>query len=95
MIKLTFHTDPGHGWLEVPRAIVESLDITISGFSYVKGDKYFLEEDRDASLFDQAAKEAGLKLDITRKHTDNDHPIRGYDRVRDPKYVNKYGQGLG
>lgn len=24
-LTLTYHTDPGHGWLEVPRAEIEAL----------------------------------------------------------------------
>ena len=49
----TFYSDPGHGWLEVDREdLIElSLGDKISGFSYQKGNKVYLEEDCDATLF--------------------------------------------
>lgn len=50
---MKWHIDGGHGWLEVSKAKLKSLGIAhkISGFSYEKGDKAYLEEDCDASLF--------------------------------------------
>jgi hypothetical protein len=49
----TFHTDPGHGWLEVPRSHLRILGIEdrISGYSYADDENVYLEEDCDASLF--------------------------------------------
>ena len=54
-----FITDPGHGWLEVPRAELDSLGIAhkISPYSYQKGELAYLEEDCDFSHF-AAAKAA-------------------------------------
>jgi len=56
-----FYTDPGHGWLEVPRALLHDLGIAekISEYSYQRGDSVFLEEDCDYFLFYQAMKTAG------------------------------------
>jgi hypothetical protein len=50
---MKWHIDPGHGWLEVKRAELESLGIAhkISPYSYEKNDRVYLEEDCDASLF--------------------------------------------
>lgn len=91
MITLTFHTDPGHGWLEVPKSLAHSLGITISPWSYEKGDNYFLEEDLDANTFMEAARESGLKIKtIGNDHRNSDSPIRNYDSVRDPKYVSPF-----
>ena len=54
-----FITDPGHGWLEVPRAELDSLGIAhkISEYSYQKGELAYLEEDCDFAVF-HAAKAA-------------------------------------
>jgi hypothetical protein len=51
---LTFHSDSGHGWLEVSAADLADLHATpkdFSGYSYRKGTRYFLEEDCDAPKF--------------------------------------------
>ena len=55
-----FYTDPGHGWLEVPRSLLHELGIAekISEYSYQRGDSVFLEEDCDYFLFYQAMKNA-------------------------------------
>ena len=49
----TFFSDPGHGWLAVPRKELERLGILrqISRCSYQKGEYVFLEEDCDFSVF--------------------------------------------
>lgn len=51
--KFKFISDPGHGWIEVPRKLLVLLNISdkISGFSYQDAHKVYLEEDRDASFF--------------------------------------------
>lgn len=48
-----FHSDAGHGWLEVELADLPKIGIShaISRFSYRHGDKAYLEEDQDASLY--------------------------------------------
>ena len=52
-IKTVFYSDPGHGWLRVPKKILVELGIQdkISSFSYMKGQYVYLEEDADLSLF--------------------------------------------
>lgn len=54
-----FISDPGHAWLEVPRAELDALGIThkISEYSYQKGELAYLEEDCDFAVF-HAAKTA-------------------------------------
>lgn len=53
---IVFHSDAGHGWLEVPRKLVKALGIEaeISSFSYQKHGTVYLEEDSDAPKFIKA-----------------------------------------
>ena len=53
MTPFTFHTDPGHGWLEVPAADVRALGVKVSRYSYRSRDgrTVYLEEDCDAPAF--------------------------------------------
>lgn len=54
MITLKLHTDPGHGWLEVPGFLLRVLsrEEEVSSYSYYdkKTDTFYLEEDRDADI---------------------------------------------
>jgi Antirestriction protein len=78
--RYTFHGDAGHGWLEVPRSDLKALDIDglINVFSYQKGNRVFLEEDRDALLFHRALEKVlGRDLkpeDFSREVFDGDDP---------------------
>ena len=78
--KLTFHTDPAHGWLEVPRADLDALDIAhkISRYSYEKGARVYLEEDCDAALYMDAAKAKGWTLNMTELFAPDDSPVRDF-----------------
>ena len=51
--KYNFYSDDAHGWLEVPRAEVETSDITVTPYSYYnpKTDMVYLEEDVDMINF--------------------------------------------
>jgi hypothetical protein len=51
-----FIEEPGHGWLEVPKAELVALGIAgqISPYSYQKGELAYLEEDSDLSKFAKA-----------------------------------------
>lgn len=81
---VTYHQDPGHGWLEVDRAQLVELDIAdqISRYSYVRGPVAFLEEDCDASLFVQACNAKGITVHCTPKHTNGDSFIRRLPRFQ-------------
>jgi hypothetical protein len=63
-----FHEDPGHGWLEVPYADIESVGAQgiISKFSYRKNNTCYLEEDCDAPRFEHAyeLKNNNEKIDV-------------------------------
>ena len=76
--RLTFHTDPAHGWLEVDFDDILTLNIAhlISEYSYIKGERVFLEEDCDAYEFMEHAKGKGWILNVTEKHTNGDSFVR-------------------
>lgn len=90
----TYHQDPGHGWVEVPRKLIEDLDIAmdISHYSYVSEDGYrvFLEEDCDLSLFVEAfkAKFQGNAPELRDLYDDEDSWIRDLERYQAPEPVN-------
>lgn len=85
-----FHTDPGHGWLEVTRADLAAVGLTANDFSRCSYQRpaggttvYFLEEDCDAGVFMNAyRKRYTVELELTSRHTNHDSRIRGYDSIR-------------
>lgn len=81
-LEIIIHSDPGHAWAEVDKTLLKELGIRsqISGYSYQKDDKVFLEEDCDLPKFIQAWEAAGNTYSFTELHKENT-PIRNY-----PKY---------
>jgi hypothetical protein len=81
-IRVTYHCDGGHGWLEVPRAEVERLGIAskVSSCSYQQGGAVYLEHDCDAVLFMQACKTRGIDVVPSENYTEGDSPIRRMKR---------------
>jgi len=82
MLELIFHTDNGHGWIEVSKSLVKKFGTRVSQFSYEKDDKVFLEEDCDAGRFLKALKDDGIEVKIVGKNFNGSHPIRNYNRYR-------------
>ena len=77
-MKFTYYTDAGHGWLKVPKALLEKLGIAgkITVYSYQRGDYAYLEEDIDYATFANAY---GLNyLQVVNKHTNRNSKIRSY-----------------
>ncbi|MBK8986271.1 MAG: hypothetical protein IPM39_09345 [Chloroflexi bacterium] len=60
--ELTFVSDPGHGWLEVPLADIAALGLEtkISAYSYINGRFAYLEEDEDYAVYMDALAARGL-----------------------------------
>lgn len=81
-LDLNFYSDPSHGWLEVKRSDLIALGIEddISGFSYQKGAKVYLEEDNDMSRFMDAATAAGWTIKTADFYNDADLFIRLFNR---------------
>jgi hypothetical protein len=65
-MKLKFHSDPGHGWVEIPFEMVASLGLKISPYSYMSAvgpnKKAYLEEDCDASILIDKLEKQGEKI---------------------------------
>ena len=70
-MKLIFHTDPGHGWIECPFHLINKLGILgkISKYSYISRDKskVYLEEDCDANLLVETLKNRGDTVEFEEK----------------------------
>lgn len=61
MKRYIFHSDPAHGWIQVPAAELVKLGIQheISPHSYWSSGFAYLEEDCDLSVFFRAKEAAG------------------------------------
>jgi hypothetical protein len=64
-MNLIFHTDPAHGWLELPLSLMHEIDIHPSVYSYFDKDNAYLEEDCDAALALNALKALGINVNIS------------------------------
>ena len=79
MSKFVFHSDPGHGWLQVPKELVKKLGFrkAISPYSYQDKEYLYLEEDCDASLFEKAYTERfGNCPEVVVQHYNDDCFVR-------------------
>lgn len=88
--KYKYHTDAGHGWLEVEVEEIRKLGLTdkISSYSYVNGYKMYLEEDCDMATFIKAA---GIKYEDLEEVNDGcESKIRDYDRYENPRYESPF-----
>jgi hypothetical protein len=84
--KFNFYEDPGHGWLKVKKSELKELKIEdkITGYSYMRKEDVFLEEDQDASTFIKAWElKTGLKFDTNKQLNvsigDKQSKIRNYN----------------
>ena len=87
-----YHSDAGHGWLFANNAQLVELGLTRSSFtqySYCNFDGVYAEEDCDAAIIVNAAKDQGKEyafvvLDRTEygqeRYADGDHWIRNLQR---------------
>ena len=72
-------TDASHGWLKVPVAELERLNIVedITTFSYVRNDMAYLEQDADMATFLKAREAEGKPVTKIKEHSRN-----GQSRIR-------------
>jgi hypothetical protein len=80
-MKITVYSDPGHSWGKVSIKTVEKLGLIdkISGFSYIRGNYLYLEEDCDLPLVVKALRESGNTIQLVESYTDKSSKIRNYD----------------
>ena len=78
--KFTFISDPGHGWLKVSRADLLKYDVAhlISGYSYMRNNHVYLEEDIDAATFIRAVEATGVKVLFNEVSSNKQSKIRNY-----------------
>lgn len=81
----TFHTDPGHGWLEVSLTDLADVGLSfrsdVSPYSYFNGNSIYLEEDCDTGTFVRAFKRKyGFEPAIAESYKEST-PIREYAHV--------------
>ena len=92
---LDFHTDPGHGWIEVPFKLIKETDVILSTFSYtgfdMQGDPVvYCEEDGDANKIISALKKAGYEVTIVEKNSNYDSFVRGLPQYVDQRYERRF-----
>jgi len=75
-----FYSDPGHGWMKVPKSQIAELGIEndISSSSHQRGDYAYLEEDQDATTFIHAMNRQGYEVKIHDHIADKQSKIRNY-----------------
>lgn len=64
MATYTMYADPGHAWLKVPKARIQTLGLKITSYSYERNEWAYLEEDVDAPTFIKAAQALGENVKI-------------------------------
>ncbi len=81
-MNIIHYSDPGHGWLKVPKALLGKFRIAdeISGYSYQRKEMAYLEEDCDAKILLNALESRGIKWVIKNLHTNRASKIRNYKR---------------
>jgi hypothetical protein len=78
--KLVYYSDPGHGWVKVPLALLDKLGIRhkISHCSYMRGNYAYLEEDGDLSTLHKAIYARNEELKLVDRNTQKVSKIRSY-----------------
>ena len=84
--RFTYHTDPSHGWVEVPFETILSLGIAgkISPYSYKGQGKAYLEEDCDLTTFINAIDDLKIDIEFEDHMTNHDSWIRNLPRWGNP-----------
>lgn len=79
-----FISDPGHGWIKVPRKQLDDLNIAdkITRYSYQRNGHVYLEEDCDATTFSDAMEQTGFLLRFRSRISDKQSKVRSYEPYR-------------
>lgn len=89
MLKFMSYSDDGHGWLRVPKYLVQDLLglEKISMFSYENKGWLYLEEDMDCGLFLNKLKELNLEYTIKHSRKNGQSHIRNFERIKNSTNV--------
>ena len=81
MNTFTVYSDPGHGWVKIPKVLLRDIDLDnkISSFSYQRNKFAYLEEDCDLPLFISRMKELGRDVKFKVQHADRTSKLRNYN----------------
>lgn len=73
--KYLFISDPGHGWLRVPKSVIKSMGIAdkITHYSYMSEKYVYLEEDCDCTMFFRALNVTMDEFKLMIRHTDTNN----------------------
>lgn len=80
----TFHSDPGHSWLEVHAAELLAVGLApsdFSSYSYQNGNTVYLEEDCDAAVFVRSYEQQVGPISFAEKFINYSHWIRALPRI--------------
>lgn len=81
--SFVLYSDPGHGWLAVRRELLlryAKAALSITRYSYQRGENVYLEEDCDCQSFLEALRGEGLAFKIVEKTCSrNQSRIRSYE----------------
>lgn len=83
-MAFTFHTDPGHGWLEVSVSDITNIGLRVTDFSecsFRDGNTLYLEEDSDAELFINTWKRMGKRFSSVERYDNDSSFIRDLPRI--------------
>ena len=84
MTTFTFHSDPGHGWLEVSTSELTRVGLfpsDFSAYSFEGNGNVYLEEDCDAAVFIRTYEQHVGAFQCVTKHSEYDHWIRRLRRI--------------
>ena len=81
-ITLTMISDPSHGWLKVPRRLLNQLNLQdkVSVCSYQRGEDVYLEEDSDATMLLKKMSDAKINFTIKDSYTNKSCKVRSYSQ---------------
>jgi hypothetical protein len=89
--KLTWYSDPGHSWLQVPKTLVPSKSRTLfSQYSYEDRQYLYLEEDCDAVRFVHILRQMGVEYSTREVFHPEDSPVRYKASLKHPTPIQEH-----
>lgn len=83
--QLTWYSDPGHSWLQVPKTLIPSkARAMFSHYSYEDKQYLYLEEDCDAPRFKHILRQMGVEYSTREIFHEEYSPIRDKQDLKHP-----------